>query len=70
LSQAGAELGRFGLRPDQAEESEIPAPQDALDDLEIERVAVRHHEVVRAARRFVDHPGGFFLDHDADILIY
>ena len=45
------------MRADHAEEREIAAPEDALRELEIERVVVRHHQKVTIGRGFVH--GGF-----------
>src|SRR5581483_1029582 len=42
--------------------------EDALDELEVERVAVRHHEVGRAGGRLVHHPRRLLLDHHAHVL--
>src|SRR5687768_15525506 len=61
-AQPRAKLGGLGLRADQAEEEGIATAQHALDDLEVKRVAVRHHEVKRTRRRLVYHPRGLFFD--------
>jgi len=41
--EARPELRRLGLGSDQAEESAVVSPQRALDQVEVERVTVRHH---------------------------
>jgi len=63
--QAKTEFGGLRLRANEAEERDVLAFEHALDDLEVERVAVRHDEVERAGRGVVDDPGGLFLDGHA-----
>ena len=50
LAQPLLETAALGQGADQAAIRGIAAPQDAIADIEIERVAVRHHEVVAGRR--------------------